>query len=71
MIPNNEITLLQNGEAYFPALEAELDRAVHEIYLESYIFKYDSTGTPHCGSAQAGGLSGGKNPCADRWIRFE
>jgi cardiolipin synthase len=32
IIPNNQITLLQNGEAYFPAIEAALDRAVHEIY---------------------------------------
>jgi len=39
IIPNNQITLLQSGKAYFPAIEAALDRAVHEIYLESYIFK--------------------------------
>jgi cardiolipin synthase A/B len=44
MIPNNQITLLQNGESYFPAIEAALDRAVHEIYLESYIFENDTTG---------------------------
>ena len=44
MIPNNQITLLQNGEAYFPAMEAALDSAVHEIYLESYIFENDNTG---------------------------
>jgi cardiolipin synthase len=44
IIPNNHITLLQNGEAYFPAIEAALDRAAHEIYLESYIFKNDNTG---------------------------
>ncbi len=44
MIPNNQITLLQNGEAYFPAIEAALDRAMHEIYLESYIFENDNTG---------------------------
>ena len=36
---NNRISLLQNGEAYFPAIEAALDIAVHEIYLESYIFE--------------------------------
>ena len=34
IIPNNQITLLQNGEDYFPAIQAALDRAVHEIYLE-------------------------------------
>jgi cardiolipin synthase A/B len=44
MIPNNQITLLQNGEAYFPALEAALDQAMHDIYLETYIFEDDSTG---------------------------
>jgi cardiolipin synthase len=44
MIPNNQITLLQNGEAYFPALESALDRAIHEIYLEAYIFEDDNTG---------------------------
>lgn len=44
MIPNNQITLLRNGEEYFPAMEAALDRAAHEIYLESYIFKNDNTG---------------------------
>jgi cardiolipin synthase len=44
MIPNNQIALLQNGEAYFPAMEAALDRAMHEIYLESYIFENDNTG---------------------------
>ena len=44
IISNNQITLLQNGEAYFPAIEAALDRAVHEIYLESYIFANDNTG---------------------------
>ena len=44
IIANNRISLLQNGEAYFPAIEAALDRAVHEIYLESYIFEDDKTG---------------------------
>jgi cardiolipin synthase len=43
-IPNNQITLLQSGEAYFPAIEAAMDRAVHEIYLETYIFENDNTG---------------------------
>ena len=43
-ISNNRISLLQNGEAYFPAVEAVLDRAMHEIYLESYIFENDNIG---------------------------
>ena len=44
LIPNNQITLLKNGEAYFPALEAALERAVEEIYLTAYIFKNDTMG---------------------------
>ncbi len=44
IVPNNQITLLQNGEAYFPTIEAALDRAVHEIYVETYIFENDNTG---------------------------
>ena len=43
-ISDNQITLFQNGEAYFPAVEAALDRAAHEIYMESYIFENDNTG---------------------------
>jgi len=44
MVPNNQVILLQNGEAYFPALETALDRAMHDIYLETYIFEDDTTG---------------------------
>ena len=43
-IPGNQVTLLQNGEDYFPAIEAAFDRARHEIYLESYIYQNDATG---------------------------
>ncbi len=44
MVPGNQITLLQNGEVFFPAVEAALDRAVHDIYLETYILKNDAVG---------------------------
>ncbi len=44
MNPGNQITLLHNGAAYFPMLEAALDQAEHRIYLESYIFENDQTG---------------------------
>lgn len=43
-IPGNKVTLLQNGETYFPALEAAIDRARHEIHLETYIYEHDATG---------------------------
>lgn len=44
LVPGNQVSLLQNGEAYFPALEAALDRARQEIYLETYIYENDATG---------------------------
>jgi len=40
----NQLTLLQNGAEYFPALEAAIDSAQHHVYLESYIFAHDSAG---------------------------
>ncbi|MDH4233504.1 MAG: cardiolipin synthase ClsB, partial [Nitrospirota bacterium] len=43
-IPGNQVTLLQNGEAYFPAIEAAFDLARHEIYLQTYIYENDDTG---------------------------
>ncbi|MGA7827648.1 MAG: cardiolipin synthase ClsB [Geobacteraceae bacterium] len=43
-IPGNQVTLLHNGEDYFPAIEAAFDRARHEIYLETYIYENDATG---------------------------
>lgn len=41
----NRIALLRNGTQYFPALVAALDVARAEIYLESYIFADDETGS--------------------------
>jgi len=43
-IPGNQVTLLHNGKAYFPAIEAAFDRARHEIFLETYIYEDDTTG---------------------------
>ena len=40
----NQITLLHNGEQYFPLLETALDQATQVIFLESYIFNNDRTG---------------------------
>ncbi|MEE4380235.1 MAG: cardiolipin synthase ClsB [Candidatus Competibacteraceae bacterium] len=44
MMPDNHISLLQSGEAYFQAIEAAMDGAMYDIYLETYIFEDDSTG---------------------------
>jgi cardiolipin synthase len=60
MIPGNHITLLQNGKEYFPAMEAALDRAMYEIYLESYIFENDNTGKRIAGALRRAALRGVK-----------
>lgn len=44
LVSGNRLTLLRNGVEYFPALEAAIDRARREIFLESYIYEYDETG---------------------------
>lgn len=43
-VEGNRITLLRNGSEYFPALESAIDKAQHEVHLETYIFEYDATG---------------------------
>lgn len=40
----NQLTLLRNGAEYFPALLAAIRAARHEVFLESYLYKPDSTG---------------------------
>jgi cardiolipin synthase A/B len=43
-LPGNAVTLLETGDAYFPALEAAIDGAKSEIHLECYIFEADAAG---------------------------
>lgn len=45
LVPGNRLTLLRNGEAYFPALVGAIDAARVEIFLETYIFADDQTGS--------------------------
>jgi cardiolipin synthase len=40
----NHVTLLRNGEEYFPALEAAIDGASHEVHLQTYIYEADAVG---------------------------
>ncbi|HYN54444.1 MAG TPA: cardiolipin synthase ClsB [Methylotenera sp.] len=40
----NQIQLLRNGAEYFPALEAAIENAVNEIYLQTYIYQADKIG---------------------------
>lgn len=44
-IGGNQIQLLKNGAEYFPALEAAIAHAQHEIYLQTYIYVADAAGT--------------------------
>lgn len=44
LVPGNQLTLLQNGETFFPAIEQAFDRARYEIYLVTYIYADDDTG---------------------------
>jgi cardiolipin synthase len=44
LVAGNRLDLLVSGAQYFPALEAALDQAQHETYLECYIFEDDQAG---------------------------
>ena len=44
-VGDNRLTLLKNGEQYFPALIAAIDVATAEVFLETYIFADDQTGS--------------------------
>jgi cardiolipin synthase len=59
-VPGNLITLLKNGEQYFPALVEAFDGARREIFFETYIFADDETGSLVCDAlarAAARGIS--------------
>lgn len=45
LTPGHVVDLLCNGEAFFPALCASIDAAKQSIYLETYIYADDDTGT--------------------------
>ena len=44
-VGGNRVTLLKNGEQFFPALAAAIDAAAAEVFLETYIFADDQTGS--------------------------
>ncbi len=44
-VEGNQISLLHNGEEYFPVLEAAIEIARFEIHIETYIFELDAVGT--------------------------
>ncbi len=44
LVPGNRISLLKNGAEFFPALETDIDAAVADICVETYIFVEDVSG---------------------------
>jgi cardiolipin synthase len=44
-VSGNRLTLLCNGEQYFPQLVQAVDAAAREVFLETYIFADDETGS--------------------------
>ncbi|MGZ8211507.1 MAG: cardiolipin synthase ClsB [Burkholderiales bacterium] len=43
-VDGNQLTLLESGREYFPALEAAFDAACREIHVETYIYEDDEAG---------------------------
>ncbi len=43
-VDNNDVTLLESGTAYFPALIAAIDAARYDVLFETYIFAEDEVG---------------------------
>jgi len=43
-VGGNRLALLESGVTYFPALEAAIAAAEHEIFIEAYIYADDPTG---------------------------
>jgi cardiolipin synthase A/B len=44
IVPGNALTLLKNGDEFFPALQTEILRARLDIYVETYIYADDAVG---------------------------
>jgi cardiolipin synthase len=42
--PGHQVDLLQGSQDFFPALVQAIDRSVHEVRLETYIFSVEATG---------------------------
>ncbi|TXT21336.1 MAG: putative cardiolipin synthase [Gallionellaceae bacterium] len=51
-IDDQTLTLLRNGEEYFPRLVAAINDAARSVYLETYIFAGDATGHLIAGALQ-------------------
>src|SRR5574337_392681 len=54
----NRLTLLETGQAYFPALRAAILGAVDEVFLESYLFQDDPLGRDIAAALRAAAMAG-------------
>ena len=43
-VDGHVLTLLRNGEEYFPCLITAIDQAKYSVYLETYIYAADASG---------------------------
>ncbi|ROH86905.1 cardiolipin synthase ClsB [Pseudomethylobacillus aquaticus] len=57
-VANNQITLLRNGEEYFPALLDAIASARYEVHLQTFIFEADDTGLRVAAALQAAAQRG-------------
>ncbi len=44
LVDGHTLTLLRNGEEFFPRLVAAIDSATHTVYIETYIYAADESG---------------------------
>jgi cardiolipin synthase A/B len=54
----NRLTLLETGQAYFPALQAAILGAIRDIFLETYIFQDDPVGRDIAAALRAAAMAG-------------
>ena len=57
-LDGNAITLLENGGDFFPALQQAIDAATKEVFLETYIFENDETGSAIAAALRRAALRG-------------
>ena len=70
-VDNNDVTLLESGTAYFPALIEALDAAQHDVLFETYIFAEDDTGRAVRNALIRAALRGVKVRVLVDWIGTE
>ncbi|OON59763.1 cardiolipin synthase B [Massilia sp. KIM] len=70
-VDNNDVTLLESGVEYFPALIEAIDAARHDILFETYIFAEDATGRAVRDALGRAALRGVKVRVLVDWIGTE